>query len=181
MNTDIRIAIGLSTHPKTIKLMRRCGDRSFYCLVRLWSWAAQYRPDGNLEGMDNESVEIAADWTGDVGVFASQLANIGFIDGQEGGYILHDWCHHNPWACKAEDRADNGRLNKLASRFPAQVEKLKENGIKGVTREEYRAYTDRWLLEQSSSKHQGDPKVTPSEPSTPTYIVTGKQIGRAHV
>lgn len=168
MNTDIRIDIGLSTHPKTIKLMRRCGDRAFYCLVRLWSWAAQHRPDGNLEGMDNESVEIAADWNGEEGMFASQLAHVGFLDGNEHGYALHDWCHHNPWACKAEERSDNGRLNKLAGRFPEKVAELKKEGITGISKEDYMQYIKVWSLADRSSKPQGNPKHAQSEPSAPT-------------
>lgn len=172
MNTDIRIAIGLSTHHKTIKLMRRCGDRSFYCLIRLWSWAAQYRPDGDLSGMDDEAIEIASDWQGDVGSFVTQLSSVGFIDGNSGCYQLHDWCHHNPWACKAEDRSDSGRLNKLAVKFPRQVEKLKENGVKGVTKSEYRSYIERWETESITSKPQGDPKPTPSQPLTPAPTPT---------
>jgi uncharacterized phage protein (TIGR02220 family) len=122
--------------------------------------------------MDDEAIEIASDWQGDVGSFVTQLSSVGFIDGNSGCYQLHDWCHHNPWACKAEDRSDSGRLNKLAVKFPCQVEKLKENGVKGVTKSEYRSYIEQWESEQKISKPQGNPKQTPSQPLTPAPTPT---------
>ena len=123
MNTDFRIAVGMTTHPKTVKLMRRCGDRAFFCLVNLWSWAALNKPDGDFSGMDHEDVEIAAGWTGDVGVFAEQLCEVGFMDCDSGNFSLHDWTAHNPWAAGAEDRADAGRLNRLKMIMPDEYRK----------------------------------------------------------
>lgn len=91
MNTDFRLSIGLTSNPKTIKLMRRCGDRAFFCLIQLWGWVAQYRPEGDLVGMDTEAIEIAAGWAGVEGQLVEQLSAIGFLDGEDGAYSLHDW------------------------------------------------------------------------------------------
>jgi hypothetical protein len=60
MNKDFRIAVSLPYHPKIEKLMRRLGDKSFYCLIRLWAFTAMNKPDGILSGMDAEDIEIAA-------------------------------------------------------------------------------------------------------------------------
>ena len=102
---DFRIDVGLVSHPKTIKLMRRCGDRSFFCLVSLWAWATINRCDGVLSGLDSESVEIAAGWNGTAGDLVRELIDVGFIDEDESGeYRLHEWSKHNPWAAGAEER-----------------------------------------------------------------------------
>jgi len=91
MNTDFRISIGFTAHPKTIKLMRRCGDRAVFCLLHLWSWVAQNKHDGDMAGMDDESIEIVAGWQGEPGEFVAQLADLGLIDGLSLKYVLHDW------------------------------------------------------------------------------------------
>jgi hypothetical protein len=64
-------------------------------------WVADNRPDGNLRGMTSEDVEIAANWTGDSGVFAKTLAEVRFVDGSEGAYCIHDWTEHNAWGRQA--------------------------------------------------------------------------------
>ena len=141
MNSDLRIAVGLTFHPKTIKIMRRCGDRAFFCLIQLWAWAAQNRPDGSLAGMDAEAVEIAAGWTGGDGAFAAELVAVGFIDGDEYAWVLHDWSTHNSWVAKADERSDSARLSRLARVNPSKALELKAQGRVGVTAEEYAEYS----------------------------------------
>lgn len=61
---DIRIDVEFFSHPKTVKLERRLGLEAVKALMVLWSWAARNRPDGDLSGLENEDIEIAAGWTG---------------------------------------------------------------------------------------------------------------------
>ena len=62
MNTDIRLSVGFWQHPKAKKTARRLGLEGIRSLQVLWLWSTQYRPDGNLSGMDWEDIELAADW-----------------------------------------------------------------------------------------------------------------------
>ena len=71
--------------------MRRCGDIAFFNLIKLWTFVAQNKPDGDLTGMDHEDVEIAAGWTGKAGVFAERLCEIGLMDCEDGNFSLNDW------------------------------------------------------------------------------------------
>lgn len=48
MATDARIAVGLPTHPKTKKLLRRLGPAGGWGLVCLIVWVAANRSDGDL-------------------------------------------------------------------------------------------------------------------------------------
>src|SRR5690606_2951978 len=82
-------------------------------LVCLFLWAAGNRPDGNLAGMTDEDIELAVDWTGVAGAFVSALAEVAFLDGEEGRRRIHDWDEHNPWASGAETRSEKGRWGAL--------------------------------------------------------------------
>jgi len=109
MNKDFRVAVSLPTHPKSIKLMRRCGDRSFYCLIRLWAYVALNRPDGDLTGLDIDDIEIAADWNGQCSEFYQALLDFRFLDKTDDGLFVHDWEDHNGYAAHAEDRSMKAR------------------------------------------------------------------------
>lgn len=106
---DARISVGLPAHPKTKKLIRRLGDGGAWRLVCLFLWVASNKPDGNLVGMSGEDIELAADWMGEEGAFIGALKQVGFIDGEEGVYRIHDWSEHNPWAAGSDARAEKSR------------------------------------------------------------------------
>lgn len=111
MATDARISTGLPGHPKAKKLMRRLGQAAGWNLVCLILWTAANRSDGDLSGMSNEDIELAAEWEGEEGRFVETLASVRFLDGEEGDYALHDWHEHNPWAAGAEARSAKARWN----------------------------------------------------------------------
>lgn len=113
MAVDARINCNLPAHPKTKKLIRRVGEAGAWRLVCLFMWAAQSRPNGNLEGMTAEDVELAVDWQGEEGAFVRSLVEVGFLDGEEGSYSIHDWDQHNPWAAGSESRAEKASWNAL--------------------------------------------------------------------
>jgi hypothetical protein len=108
---DARIAIGLPSHPKTKKLIRRLGQQAGWNLVCLILWTASNRPDGDLCGMSIEDIELAADWHGEDGAFVAALADVRFFDGEDGCYMLHDWHEHNPWAAGSNQRSAKARWN----------------------------------------------------------------------
>lgn len=117
MTTDARISIGLPSHPKTKKLIRRLGDGGAWRLTCLILWAAANRTDGDLIGMTAEDIELAVDWTGELGVLVSTLREVGFLEGTEGEYKIHDWAEHNPWAAGAEDRSESSKWAALCKRY----------------------------------------------------------------
>lgn len=106
---DIRISCGFPSHPKTIKLGRRCGDAGIVSLLRLWTFAGQFKTTGSLAGMDAEEIAIAAGWTGDPKEFESALIDTGFADGSSGELCLHDWAEHQPYAAGFEERSKRAR------------------------------------------------------------------------
>ena len=148
MNADIRLSVGFPNHPKTIKLERRLGFQGIRSLLALWTWAAQNRPDGNLGGangrstvvqrpLDEEDIEIAAQWPGEPGLFVATLVALGWLDRTESGYLLHEWQQHNPWVAAAADRGDKARFSRMAKTHPEIYKSLSEKGIRAVSAEEF--------------------------------------------
>ena len=137
MNTDIRIAIDFWQHPKTKKLIRRVGIEGVRSLQILWTWAANNKPDGNLAGMDEEDIELAADWQGDIGAFFKALVETRWIDETDSGYALHEWLEHNPWVADDENRSNKARLSKLQQVNAAAYNKCVQEGKTGLTKTEY--------------------------------------------
>lgn len=136
---DARINVGLPAHPKTKKLIRRLGEGGAWRLVCLFLWVAQSRPDGDLSGMTGEDIELAADWQGEEGAFIKALIEVGFVDGEEGAYSIHDWQEHNPWAAGADARSEKSKWlalckhhgrEKAAEMMPAYAARLQESSKK---------------------------------------------------
>jgi len=186
MNTDIRLSVGFWRHPKTVKLQRRLGLEAVRSLQILWLWAAENRPSGDLSGMDEEDLAIAADWLGETEKLVGALSSIGFLDGESGSYSLHGWQENNAWASGEPTRADKGRFARLKG-----IESLKETaqaletvGVTRISKADYAALVDegtrkvtldRLLKEaqgQPSEGPQGDLKQTSEDtlrqPPTPT-------------
>ena len=109
MNTDIRVDVSFRGHRKRRKLRRILGLGSTDYLLDLWIGVAMTKPDGDLAGWTNEDLADEAGWEGDANVFAQALKEAGFLDGEEGGYSLHDWGDHQPWVVDAPKRSEKGK------------------------------------------------------------------------
>lgn len=111
---DARISTSLPSHPKTKKLMRRLGGAcGGWYLVRLFLWVAENRSNGDLSGMTDEDIELAVDFDGDEGTLISALCDVGFMDGEQGERVIHDWEEHNPWAAGADARSVKAKWNAM--------------------------------------------------------------------
>lgn len=117
MATDARLDVGLATHPKTKKLVRRLGGDGAWRLVCLFLWCAANRPNGNLTGLSDEDIELAVDWPGAEGEFVAALRDVGFLDGDELNSEIHDWAEHNPWVSDSEARSEKARWAALCKRY----------------------------------------------------------------
>lgn len=96
---DLRIDVGLVTHPKTKKLRRLGGDAAFVSLIAIWAFARRYRAtDGSLAGMPDDEIEDAAEWSGAPGGFIASMIAARFLTGEPGARQLHDWRVHQAWA-----------------------------------------------------------------------------------
>jgi hypothetical protein len=138
MADDARISTALPSHPKTRKLKKRLGADGCWSLVCLLLFAAESKPDGNLEGMTDEDIELAADWGGKDGEFVSVLLEIRFLDGVSGAFTIHDWAEHNPYACTrgirqaAARKAANAKWDAVRSALSCEADARRmQNAEKG--------------------------------------------------
>ena len=91
MNSDIRLSIGFFDHPKTVKLKRKLGLEGVEALLRLWMYAAQYRPGGTFTNMAADDIEIAVRWAGQDSELVMTLLEVGFLERDGDLYRLHKW------------------------------------------------------------------------------------------
>lgn len=106
----IRVDTDFPDHPKTLRFMRLCGNPlAPFSLIRLWLWAADRRPDGDLFQMDGEDLERAAGWPGTPGKFYFALQECGFIDGASGAHTLHGWVTRQGYFCRESLRKAHGK------------------------------------------------------------------------
>lgn len=113
MAEDIRLSINFWQHPKTLKLIRRGGRKGFEAvrsLQILWCFCAQERTDGILTGMDDEDIELAADWRGKPGALMELLVAGKWLDRLDDGlYALHGWEDRQAYVSKADSRKQQAR------------------------------------------------------------------------
>ena len=182
---DARISVGLPAHPKTKKLVRRAGEAGAWRLVCLFLWVAQSRPDGDLSGMTGEDIELAADWQGEEGAFIKALIEVGFVDGNEGEYSIHDWDEHNPWAAGADARSEKAKWlalckhhgrTKAAEAMPEYASRLHKDAESkaGAASKQATGRTD-----PAASMHEAEnssaPSPLPSPSPLPTPIVENQE------
>lgn len=109
MNTDFRVSTGWLDHPKTKRLIARCGRDGAFSLLALWSWTARVMPTGNLGEITDHELEEAADWQGEHGQFAAACFELGWLDRRPDGIRIHGWKEHNGYASGAATRIRSAR------------------------------------------------------------------------
>jgi hypothetical protein len=163
--SDIRLSVGFPTHPKTKKLRKLLGNDAVLALVYLFIFAAQNKPDGDLSGMYTEDIEIAVDWEGEEGAFVAALLKVGFLNGDEGTYVIHDWEDHNGWVYGFNDRSERGKWANLVRhhgreyaerQMPEYADRLKKQP---VSKEE------QGVIQEPDTSIQESPSRSPNPPT----------------
>ena len=94
--SDIRLDIGFFRNLKTRKLMLAHGSGGLVALLKLWMYAAEYHPDGVLNGLADEDFDALCAPQAE-GMRPALLA-LGWVDEDEDGTLrLHDWDTHQAW------------------------------------------------------------------------------------
>lgn len=110
---DVRIAAGFFSHPKTRKLNKALGLEGVIAFIKVWIFAAQFRPKGILYDFDESEIEEAAGWRGEDGALISTLLAVGYLKlstgPHRGAYEIHDWKVHQPHVYFSPEREDRAR------------------------------------------------------------------------
>jgi len=175
--TDARISVGLPQHPKTKKLIKRLGQSAAWNLVCLILWTASNRSDGNLSGMSAEDIELASDWQGADGDFVKALADVRFLDEEDGQYSMHDWHEHNPWAAGADLRSAKARWN-AAKRHHGAAEADRLVPEYAATRNATsNAHSNASSTDAAQTQHEPSNAPSPSPSPSPSLNTVPKGTG----
>ncbi len=60
-------------------------------LVSLWTWTLRMCEDGDLAGVSDRHIELAAQWRGEPGAFLLASVEAGLLDRDGDHYVIHDW------------------------------------------------------------------------------------------
>jgi uncharacterized phage protein (TIGR02220 family) len=126
-NLYIRVKTAFYTHRKTVRLRLSIGTDAYWIPPRLWAYAAENQPDGDLSAYSSEELAELLGCSKYASSILQALKNAGFVD--ESGKI-HDWNEHNGYHDKFSIRA-----KKAADARWGKEERTKEEG-KGKRKEE---------------------------------------------
>lgn len=151
-----RVYTSFYSHRKTAKLRAKIGDDAFWVPPKIWAYAAENQPDGNLSGYSSEELCMLIGCSKHCSSILQMLKECGFID-QDG--MIHDWQEHNEFHVKAKARAEK------AAEIRWKKEKMKPKHAPSIT--------------QALLKHGESPPVPPSTKDTDMYTYTSNAPSNA--
>lgn len=93
---------GFYTHRKTAKLRSKVGADANWIVPRLWAYAAESQPDGDLSDYSSEEIAEILGCSKYATSILQALKDCRFVD--ENG-MIHDWAEHNGYHEKYSHRA----------------------------------------------------------------------------
>ena len=124
---------GFYSHRKTAKLRSFFGNDAFWIPPRLWAYAAEHQPDGNLADYTSEVLADVLGCSKYANTMLEALKKCGFVD--ESG-MIHDWNQHNGYHEKFAERAKKAaaaRWSKEKSPAPLKEIHGKRKEERGVS------------------------------------------------
>jgi hypothetical protein len=113
------------THRKTFELAALLGIDETYAaahVIRLWSWALDNAPDGDLGRLSDRAIAFGAGWRHEVSLFVGSLVKAGWLDDDR---AIHDWAEY---AGRLVERRRIDAERKRNSRGPAPDVRGTSNG-----------------------------------------------------
>lgn len=93
---------GFYSHRKTARLRAIIGDDAFWLPPRVWAYAAENQPDGDLSGYAAPELAMLVGYSKDATSMLQALKDCGFIDFDG---MIHGWMEHNGYHDKFAKRA----------------------------------------------------------------------------
>jgi hypothetical protein len=185
MNKDIRLATSFKGHRKRKRLRRFLGDRSDSYLIDLWLTVAMDCPEGVLLGWDKMDIADACGWEGDPEELVSALIESNWLEkDSDANYIIHDWCEHQGWACKAKSRSEAASKNILLRWALRETKKENTPDFKKWFKSEYvyqNGHTTNNILSYYESYTNGNtPSPSPSPSPLPIPSLTKKKAEKIY-
>lgn len=171
MADDVRVSTALPTHPKTLRLEHALGPAGFAALVKLFCWAGDHRPDGDLSGISDDDLELSVGWKQKQRLIPV-LAKVGFLEGKARSRRIHDWNYHQPFVATKSQRIERARLAAAARWQKASPEQKREQAKKAAAAR-WNPQTADACAEQASGTHGAKTDACAEQaecmPSTPHH------------
>jgi len=145
-NLYVRLHSSFWTHRKTLQLRRKLGDAAFWIPPRLWSFAAENAPDGDLSNYQAEDLAMLVQYTGNAQEMLQALNDAGFL---ENG-IIRNWEERNSFHVTNHDRAKKAAEARWAKRNEKLSEKKDRDKDKEKEKESKQALTKQCLADAPS-------------------------------
>ena len=123
-NLYIRVKTGFYTNRKTIRLKLKLGFAAYWIPPRLWAFAAENQPDGDMSSYSAEELAELLGYTGNACSNASSTAQAlldALVDCRflNADLTIHDWAEHNGYHETFAKRAKNA----ANARWEKEIEK----------------------------------------------------------
>jgi hypothetical protein len=145
-NLYVRLHSSFWTHRKTLQLRRKLGDAAFWIPPRLWSFAAENAPDGDLSNYQAEDLAMLVQYSGNAQEMLQALNDAGFL---ENG-IIRNWEDRNAFHVTNHDRAKKAAEARWAKRNEKLSEKKDRDKEKEKEKESKQALTKQCLADAPS-------------------------------
>jgi hypothetical protein len=151
MSLYVKLSTNFFSHVKTLRLRAAIGDSAFWVPPRIWVYAAEHQPDGDLSKYSPEEVAMLIGYQGDAQALLEALLKAGFID--EDPIRIHGWDDHNGYHKTFSERASKAAAarwkGKKKPKSPPKKDKTGEEKRRNeMTREEM---TQALLKDESSN------------------------------
>jgi hypothetical protein len=140
-NLYVRLHSSFWTHRKTLQLRRKLGDAAFWIPPRLWSFAAENAPDGDLSNYQAEDLAMLVQYSGNAQEMLQALNDAGFL---ENG-IIRNWEDRNAFHVTNHDRAKKAAEARWAKRNEKLLEKKERDKDKEKEKESKQAQSKHCL------------------------------------
>lgn len=131
-NLYVRLHSSFWTHRKTLQLRRKLGDAAFWIPPRLWSFAAENAPNGDLSNYQADDLAMLVQYSGNASEMLQALHDAGFL---ENG-VIKNWEERNAFHVTNHKRAKIAaearwaKRNEILSETERDIEKEKEKESK---------------------------------------------------
>lgn len=153
-NLHIRVMTGFFSHRKTIRLRSLIGNDAYWLPIRLWAYAAENQPDGNISSYSDSELETllgfscaSSNASSNATSIKQVLMDSGFIDSQG---LIHDWKDYNSYHLMYSERAKNAARARW-DRVAEKKEKKQKKVNKDIEKEKEASIAS--SIAQACSKH----------------------------
>jgi len=123
------------THRKTFELAGLLRLDETYAaahVIRLWTWALDNAPEGDLSGLSDRAVAFGAGWRADAAAFVGALIETGWLDPER---TIHDWAKYAGRLVERRQKdAERKRESRHSTGSPATVRQTSGKTAAGVRR-----------------------------------------------